>query len=81
MYRYLCSILNDTAKEEQLSGARIKEIMEIGKIDAKVLENFIKYVSVIDFPPLRIYQALHKLSSYMVSEKFDADYPNSFLLP
>jgi hypothetical protein len=36
-------------------------------LDGKVLENIIKYVSIIDFPPAKIYQALHKLSYYIVN--------------
>jgi hypothetical protein len=59
----------------------MKEIFDVNKIDAKVLENIVKYVSVIDFPPANIYQALHKLSYYIVHEKFEQDYPNAFSLP
>jgi len=52
-----------------------------GIVNPKVLENIIKYISIIDFDPKKIYETLHKLSFYMLSDKFDSDFPNALQLP
>lgn len=49
--------------------------LDKGAVEAKVVETVIKYVSVIDFDPNRISEVIHRLANYMVSEKFDSDYP------
>ncbi len=69
-FKYLSNILNDNLTKDEQASSKYKEIFESGNIDGRVLESIIKYVSVIDFSPIKIYQALHKLAYYIVSDKF-----------
>ena len=39
-----------------------------------------RYMSLIDFPPSAVHRALHELSHYMASDRFDQDQA-AFLLP